>query len=175
MSRTRSFRTLSSLVVAVAPSLVACSSPPGLQRPTDGVALEGDATQTQLSAFLQREAKEWAWAGGQFDAPDDRATLAASAPQTFSWHADPADFAEGDAPGDVVMTHLLEFSANQSSKVLRVFTTLPQYTPDTAAWQKLVAAHDPITVSLTTGSFVAADLPEDGGPFIGQALAFTIE
>jgi len=175
MSRTRSFRTLTLVVVAVAPSFVACSSPPGLRRPTDGVVLEGDATQTQLSAFLQREAKDWAWAGGQFDTPEDRATLAASTPQTFSWHADPADFAESDVPGDVVMTHLLEFSTNQSSNALRVFTTLPEYTPDTSAWQTLVAAHEPITVSLSTGSFVAAALPEDGGPFIGQALAFTIE
>jgi hypothetical protein len=162
-------------VVAAAPSFVACSSPPGLQRPTDGVRLEGDANEAQLDAFLQREAKDWAWAGGQFDTPDNRATLDAGTPQTFSWHADPADFAEGDTPDDVVMTHLLEFSASQSSAALRVFTTLPEYTPDTAAWQSLAAAPQPIRVSLTTGSFVAADLPEDGGPFIGQVLTFTIE
>lgn len=137
--------------------------------------LEGSASEAQLSVFLQREAEDWAWAGGQFDTPDDRATLDARTPQTFSWHADPADFAEGNAAGDVVMTHLLEFSTNQSSTALRVFTTLPEYTPDTTAWQRLVAVHEPITVSLTTGSFVAADLPEDGGPFIGQALTFTIE
>ena len=175
MSRPRSFRTLSLALVAVAPSFVACSSPPGLQRPTAAVVLEGDASDSQLDVFLQREAKDWAWAGGQFDTPDDRATLDASTPQTFSWHADPADFAEGDTPGDVVMTHLLEFSTSQTRPALRVFTTLPQYTPDTAAWRTLVLAHESITVSLTTASFVAADLPEDGGPFIGQTLTFTIE
>jgi hypothetical protein len=166
---------LSLAIVAVAPSFGACSSPPGLQRATNGVLLEGEASAAQLSTFLQREAEDWAWAGGQFDTPEDRATLDAQMPQTFSWHADPADFADGDGAGDVVMTHLLEFSTNPSSAALRVFTTLPQYTPGTAAWQKLVAAHAPITVSLTTGSFVATDLPEDGGPFIGQALTFTIE
>jgi len=80
---------LSLAVVAIAPSFVACSSPPGLQRPSSGVVLQGDATETQLSAFLQREPEAWAWAGGRFDTPDDRATLDASAPQTFSWHADP--------------------------------------------------------------------------------------
>jgi len=73
------------------------------------------------------------------------------------------------------MTHLLEFRTSQEKPALRVFTTLPQYTPDTSPWQTLVAAHEPITVSLTTGSFVDTDLPEDGGPFIGEALTFTIE
>jgi len=139
------------------------------------VVLEGVASRTQLSVFLQREAEDWAWAGGRFDTPDTHATLDASTPQTFSWHADPADFTEAAPPGDVVMTHLLVFSTSESDAALRVFTTLPEYTPDTAAWQRLVAVHEPITVSLTTGSFVAAELPDDGGPFIGQALTFTIE
>lgn len=177
MSPTRSFRTLTLAALAFAPSLVACSSPPGLRPPsaTDGVVFEGGASKTQLSVFLEREPEDWAWAGGRFDTPDTYATLEASTPQTFSWHADPADFTEAEAPDDVVMTHLLVFSTSESDAVLRVFTALPEYTPDTAAWQGLVAIHEPITVSLTTASFVASDLPEDGGPFIGQALTFTIE
>jgi len=164
--------------LTAAPNLVACSSDSA--SPTDpnsaaGVVLEGDATVAQLDAFLQHEATEWAWAGGQFDTPDAQAILAADTPQRFSWHADPADFAQGDTANDAVMTHLLEFSASSKSTPLRVFTTLSEYTPDTVAWQKLIAVGEPITVNLTTGTFVGADVPKDGGPFIGQALTFTIE
>lgn len=107
-----------------------------------------------------------------FDAPEDRA-LAASA--TFTWHAEPADFTPGESTGEAVMTHLLEFSALHWNAPLRVFTTLQQYTPDTVEWRRFAAAHQPISVSLTTASFVDSDLPDDGGPFSGQTLTFTVE
>jgi hypothetical protein len=182
MPRTRPFPTLVLLTLVGAPSLVACSSsdPVGphsqpAQISTTGVLLEGDASEAQLSTFLHRKPRDWAWAGGQFDTPDDQAALAADAAQTFSWHADPADFAASDDTGDAVMTHLLSFGRANGGGLLQVFTTLPEYTPDTVAWQKLVDAGEPITLSLTTGSFVGADLPEAGGPFIGQSLTFTIE
>ena len=138
------------------------------------VVLEGDASEARLTTFLHEKARDWAWAGGQFETPEDGATLSASQPSTFTWHADPADFAEGGAPGDVVMTHLLSFRTARGD-LQQVFTTLPEYTPSTPDWQQLVHAHEPITLSLTTGSFVGSELPEEGGPFIGQTLTFTIE
>ena len=184
MLRTRPFHKPLLIALLAAPNLFACSSSDDLglhdshpgRISADGVVLQGLASEAQLSTFLDREPRDWAWAGGQFDLPEDEATLAADIPQAFTWHADPADFTRVDAAGDAaVMTHFLDFSGASSGGLLRVFTTLPQYTPDTAAWRTLVDAAEPITLSLTTGSFVGAELPEDGGPFIGQSLTFTIE
>ena len=181
MLRTGSLRTLLLFAVACARGLAACSSPEGLHPGPDQVStsdalLQGNATAAQLGIFRQRTARDWAWAGGQFDAPaDDGAELVAETPLTFAWHADPADFAQGGAPGDAVMTHLLSFSTSGNERLLEVFSTLPEYAPDAKGWQKLVDVAEPITVSLTTGTFVGGDLPEEGGPFIGQALTFTIE
>jgi len=158
------------------PSLVACSSSHDSSTDqnaiTAGILLEGEATTAQLDAVLSRKPLDWDWAGGQFDTPDDEATLAADAPATFSWHADPPAFAGADG---VVTTYLLAFDTSNESHVLRVFTTLPQYTPDETAWSKLVAASQPITSSITTAHFIGADLPRAGGPFIGQTLTLTIE
>lgn len=179
MPQNRPPRMLCLIALVAAPSLVACSSgerqPPPEAISSLGIQLEGDATQAQLSTFLDHKPREWAWAGGQFDAPDDRAPLAADTPQTFAWHADPADFAVGNNASDVAMTHLLSFASGSNASLLDVFTTLNEYTPDTAAWHELLAAHEAITVSLTTASFLGAQLPVAGGPFIGQSLTFTIE
>lgn len=181
MPRTRPLRTLLLVALCATPTLIACSSSsdngqsPPAEILTTGIVREGTATDAQLKTYLQQKARDWAWAGGQFDSPDVGATLAADTPQTFSWHADPADFAEGGAPGDLLMTHLLVFSSASHSNLLQVFTTLSEYTPDAVAWKKLTDAGEPITVDLTTGTFVGADLPEDGGPFIGQSLTLTIE
>jgi hypothetical protein len=150
------------------------AAPVATSTSTSGSELQGAATLEQLDTFLHHQARDWAWAGGQFDAPDDDTTLAAGTPLTFVWHADPADFATGSA-GAAVMTHLLLFSTPSNGDLLQVFTTLSEYTPDATAWQRLVEAGEPITLSLNTGSFVGSELPEDGGPFIGQSLTFTIE
>jgi hypothetical protein len=182
MFRTRPLRTLLLVALCAAPVLLGCSSSssdsyrsyPNVMT-TEGIVLEGAASDALLGTYLQHKARDWAWAGGQFDTPDTNATLAADTPTTFTWHADPADFAEGGAPGDLLMTHLLSFSTPRSGTSLRVFTTLREYTPDSAVWRKLLDAGEPISVSLTTGTFVGTDLPEDGGPFNGQTLTFTIE
>ena len=174
MSRPHPFRSLPWVALAASCSLTACSSSDDAPHPT-AVVLEGAASEAQLATFLSKEPREWAWAGGQFDAPDKNATLDAGTALTFAWHADPSDFAQCGAPGEVVMTHGLRFGSASNDRLLEVFTTLPEYTPDAMHWQKLVEASEPITVSLTTGTFVGTDLPEEGGPFIGQALTFTIE
>jgi len=175
MPRTRSFRRLQWLALAASCGLSACSSSESSSSPSAAnVVLEGEATAAQLTVFQNEQAREWAWAGGQFDTPHDNAQLDASPPLTFAWHADPADFAQGGAPGEIVMTHRLLYSTASNEHLLEVFTTLPEYTPDATHWRKLVDAREPISVSLTTGTFVGSDLPEDGGPFIGQALTFTI-
>jgi len=180
MSRTRPLRTVLLLALCAAPMAMACSSSDSESaRPADssttGIVREGDASDALLKTYLQKKPRDWAWAGGQFDTPDASAPLAADTPLTFSWHADPADFAEGGAPGELLMTHLLSFSTARDSNLLQVFTSLSEYTPDAAAWQKLIDAGEAITLRLTTGTFIGADLPEDGGPFIGQSLTLTIE
>jgi hypothetical protein len=181
--RIRPLRTLLLLALACTPSLAACSSlsdDVGAQPAvisTAGYLLEGDATEALLNTYLQHKPRDWAWAGGQFDTPDADATLSADTPLTFTWHADPADFAEGGAPGDTLMTHLLSFSTASHGDLLQVFTTLSTYSPDAAAWKKLVDAGEPITLNLSTGTFIGTDFPADGdgGPFIGQTLTLSIE
>ena len=180
MPRTRPFRTWLWIALAALPSVLACSSSSDQGSQSDAIAIqgivrEGNASAAQLDTFLHHPPRAWAWAGGQFDTPDEDATLAADSAPTFTWHADPADFAQGGAPGDVLMTHLLRFSTPSQPDLLQVFTSLSEYTPAATDWQKLIDAREPITLSLTTGTFVGTDLPQDGGPFIGQTLTFTIE
>jgi len=180
MLRTPPLRSLLWVLLAATPGLLACSSSDddGSQSDAfsvDGIVREGAASQTQLNTFVRHRPREWEWAGGQFDTPDDNATLAADTPVTFAWHADPANFAQADDAGEVVMTHLLVFSTRSNERLLGVFTTLPEYTPNAKDWQKLVDAGKPIALDLTTASFVGADLPEEGGPFIGQTITFAIQ
>ncbi|MEI9948671.1 MAG: hypothetical protein WDO74_06720 [Pseudomonadota bacterium] len=174
MSQRRPFTSLLLIAFTALTSLAACSSsdPPDLIS-TYGFALEGEASQAQLDTFVHAKARDWGWAGGAFDAPEDGATLSADTALTFTWHADRADVPE-DA-SDVVITHLLLFSSKRYGSLLKVFTSLPEYTPSAQDWQKLVDAGEPITLSIMTGTFVGTDLPTGGGPFLGQTLTFTIE
>ena len=178
MTRPSLFRiALLAALGAAVPFAPACSSDaaPAAQASIADVLREGDVNETQLRAVLANEAEDWAWAGGQFDTPEDGATLAASAPYEFTWHADSTEPADGGAPSDTQMVHLLVFSSPSHGTLLRLFTTLDSYTPDADTWQQLVAAGEPITLSLTSATFAGDELTVDGGPYVGQALTFSIE
>jgi hypothetical protein len=170
------------LVAALAtmlPAFSACSSDsaPAVDTSTADVVREGNVTDGQLRAVLDNAAQDWAWAGGQFDAPSNKDVMASDTAFEFAWHADPTEPSDGGAPGDMDMVHLLVFSTPSEPNLLRVFSTLGSYTPDAAAWQKLIDAgtSSAITLSLTSATFSGDELTAEGGPFVGQELSFTIE
>jgi hypothetical protein len=178
MSRTSLFRVAFVAAMAVAaPLLPACSSDdaPAVDASLAEVVRQGDVTDVQLRAVVANAPIDWAWAGGQFDTPDPNATLPSSTPFEFTWHADATQPEEGGGPSAYQMVHLLVFSTPTKPNLLRVFSTLDSYTPDDATWQLLTATGEPITLSLTSGTFAGDDLTSEGGPYIGQHLTFTIE
>lgn len=69
----------------------------------------------------------------------------------------------------------LSFSGSDGAVVLEVFTTFESYTPDQAAWDRLVAASDPLTASLVSAVFEGNRVSQDGGPFVGGQLTFSIQ
>ena len=68
----------------------------------------------------------------------------------------------------------LVFSTSHDQKLLRVFTQDKSYVPTDDEWQRLAAAGDTITLTLTRGIFEQGRLTSDGGPFVGKAVHFSI-
>lgn len=68
---------------------------------------------------------------------------------------------------------LLAFSTRRAPKLLRVFTQDKSYAPTDDEWQRLAAAGETITLTLTRASFEQGRLTADGGPFIGKPLHFS--
>lgn len=68
----------------------------------------------------------------------------------------------------------LVFSTDSDAKLTRVLTSGTSYTPAQAAWDKMVAAGKPITVTLVTAVFADNRIAADGGPFQGSKTTFTI-
>ncbi len=178
MFRSPLFRVALVAALAVAaPTIPACSSndAPAVDPSLASVVRQGDVTDAQLRTVVANKPIDWAWAGGQFDAPDPNASMPATTPFEFTWHADATQPEEGGGPSAFQMVHLLVFSTPSNPNLLRVFSTLDSYTPDAAAWQLLTATGEPITLSLTSGTFAGDDLTSEGGPYIGQELSFSIE
>ena len=143
------------------------------------VVRDGSTTTAALNEFLGTEADDWPWAGGQFVTPMDQDVLAPDTAEVFTWKADSTDPPD---PKDTLdpkkqqgQTFLLVFSIPSNAKLLRVFTNLTTYTPSDVAWQKLVSAGQPITLSITSATFENDLLTSDGGPHSGQTLSFTIQ
>lgn len=68
----------------------------------------------------------------------------------------------------------LVFSTDSDAKLLRVLTSETSYAPDVAAWDKLAAAGKPITLSLSAAEFENNRIVQEGGPFAGSSITFTI-
>src|SRR6185295_6993731 len=69
---------------------------------------------------------------------------------------------------------LLVFSTKSRGKLLRVFTQARAYAPTVAEWQRLVDAHEVVTLTVTRATFEEGRLTADGGPFVGKPLQFSI-
>jgi hypothetical protein len=70
--------------------------------------------------------------------------------------------------------YFLVFSTSKNAKVLRVFTTNHDYTPDPAALMKLENAGELIHVVVTTAQFDKDQIAKSGGPFKGIETTFTM-
>ena len=189
--------TLLAALAATAAYMPACSSSSDSAQASDsltsGVVFEGGATSSTLIQILQTESDSWGWAGGAFLTPKPDSALAATAavsvpaakPYTFSWHSDQTDvFPEAGAAGALSiqssggytgMAYLLVFSTPDNARLLRVYTTGSSFTPSAAAWQSLVKATGPVTLTLTTATFENDALTVDGGPHGGQQLTLSFD
>jgi hypothetical protein len=81
-------------------------------------------------------------------------------------------YAHGD-PFNGSATFLV-FSTDSDPRLLRVLTSATSYAPDAAAWDKLAAAGKPITLTLSVAEFENNRIIQEGGPFAGGAVTFTI-
>jgi hypothetical protein len=169
-------------LIAVLACLPGCSSDKTSNQSSPlsaDIVREGTVTTPALNEILGTPPDDWPWAGGQFLTPMDQDTLMADPPEAFTWQADNAD---PPNPADLAsptkqqgQTFLLVFSTPDDPKLLRVFTSLFAYTPSETAWQKLVTASQPVTLSITSGTFENDQLTGEGIPHSGQTLSFTIQ
>jgi len=184
---------------ACGPSEETPAAPAGIE----DVLYEGGANDEALLTLLASEAKVDPAQGTVFDAPADGASIPSATPPTLKWHvgAPGARFSPlvpgaagrdsgafetlrqlvgplraASAHGQPVngRAYFLVFKTASGEAPLRVFTTLLTYTPDAAAWDKLVATGGPITASITGGIFETNRLVPDGGPYSGQPVTFSI-
>ena len=197
MSTSRLLRTTLVALACSAAYMPACSSSsdnaPSSNSATAGVILQGDAAEVTLLQVLNTPSDSWGWAGGSFltpkpdsaEAGTTGATIVSAANAfTFSWRSDPSDsFPQAGAAGALSiaaaggftgLAYLLVFSTPDNARLLRVYTTIPSYTPSASAWKQLVAVGGPINVALTTASFENDQLTVEGGPHGGQQLSLTI-
>lgn len=69
--------------------------------------------------------------------------------------------------------YLLVFSTAKQPKLLRVFTTATEYTPNQAAWQKITTTGELVHVQLTNADFDQDRIAQGGGPYRGTEITFT--
>lgn len=68
----------------------------------------------------------------------------------------------------------LRFSIDAAPTLIEGFTSKTSYTPSAASWEKLTGAGAPITLTLVSAVFEQNRVSQDGGPFAGSAVTFTI-
>ena len=176
-------------------------SPPISTEPDiEGVVYESLATDEGLVALLGQQAASDPAQNAIFDVPMANMSLPAASPATFAWHIGESAtlwppslhnwtlhkwalainanlgprraYAHG-APING-RGYFLVFSTPSAPKLLRVFTTELTYTPDATAWATLVSAGVPISLTITNAIFEDSRVAQDGGPFAGPAISFTI-
>lgn len=69
---------------------------------------------------------------------------------------------------------LLVFSSATEPKLLRVFTQERTYEPTAGEWQRLTQASGSVSLAVTHAIFEQGRLTQDGGPFAGTPVHFTV-
>jgi hypothetical protein len=120
------------------------------------------------------ESKKWEWAAGVPETPAEGAVLSAANPATFTWSSDLIYEAgpQANAPGLSGVAFWLKFSSLEG-RLLEVFTTNREYTPNADAWQRLGAGGR--NLAIDSAVFEANALVAEKGPFHGIVLGFSIE
>lgn len=161
----------------------------------ENVVYEGLATDEALVILLNLEHRSDPAQSAVVDTPAPQMSLPATSPAKFSWHI--GEMARAKPPsllewawrfGEILEPrpahahgapvngrgYFLVFSTPSSPKLLRVFTTELTYTPDATAWASLVSVGGPISLTITNAIFEDNRVAQDGGPFAGSAVTFSI-
>lgn len=191
-------------VVFVGTSVGACGggteNPPATNEPDlTGVIYTGAATDEALEALLLAAPKTDAAQGVVVDTPAAGAALPKDVPPTIEWHVGGSSAAREPSAGERFVgaakalasfwgpreawahgapvngrAYLLVFSTPKSPELVRVFTTELSYTFDAASWTKLALTGEPVTLVVTNAIFEDNRVAQDGGPFTGKAVTFSI-
>lgn len=173
--------------------------PPATTADVADVIYEGLATDEALIVMLAAQAQTDPAQSAVIDTPAADMVLPSAKTPTFSWHVgevaraprlnvNPNDsrwasalhslleVREAHAHGAPIngRAYFLVFSTPGAPKFHRVFTTELTYTPDAAAWAKLVSAKGPITLTILNAVFESNRVAQDGGPFMGPSNSFSI-
>ncbi len=65
-------------------------------------------------------------------------------------------------------------SSESEPELVRVFTTAREYLPTEEVWEKIKAVNEPITVTVTAAEFDNNRIAQEGGPWKGSSITFTI-
>jgi len=164
-----------------------------------GVIYGGAATDEALAALLLATPKAEATQAVVVDTPAADATLPKDVPPTIEWHVKGSSASREVTPGERFVgaakalgawfgpreawahgapvngrAYLLVFSTPKSPELVRVFTTELSYTFDAASWTKLALTGEPVTLVVTNAIFEDNRVAQDGGPFSGEAVTFSI-
>lgn len=82
--------------------------------------------------------------------------------------------AYADAGGFSGRGFLLVFSSSADPELIRVFTTLADYTPDAAKMKMLTSAKGTLKAVVNTAIFADGVITKTGGPFKGIPVTFTM-
>ncbi len=80
--------------------------------------------------------------------------------------------AHGD-PYSGIATYLV-FSTEANPRLLRVLTSAEELVPSQAAWDEMAKQGKAITLTLVSAIFEQNRVTQDGGPFAGKGITFTI-
>jgi len=174
-------------------------APADVEPDIEGVIYAGLATDEALLAMLRAEETSVPSQAVVVDAPAEGATLPKDVPPTIAWHVggsaasnvEPSRNSfgieirslidwlgprEAHAHGAPVngRAYFLVFSTPKSPGLVRVFTTDLEYTFDAGSWTTLALTGEPITLRVTNAIFEDNRVAQDGGPWAGEPVTFSI-
>jgi hypothetical protein len=120
---------------------------------------------------FDREPGHW---GTSPDAPEQKGTLASAGDALLKelLAGVPSAYAHGTPLSGT--GYFVVFSTSKDPKLIRVFTTSHDYTPDAPAMKKLTSAGETIHAIVTTAEFDQNRIAQDGGPYKGIEVTFTM-
>lgn len=142
------------------------ATPPTFKWHVGGMSSVDSRAGDQRSARAESDAERAGGSGDASGATDFMSELRALA----------GGVREASAHGPPVngRAYFLVLSTESGEALVRVFTTLLEYTPDAVAWGKITASGGTIKASITGAIFDNNRIAVGGGPFAGQDVTFSI-